>query len=183
MTTRTAASLLGAILCATTACGSTQASKLPAEGIEYTGFDSRSGRFSVGAGERDGRPGDPLLMDVKKAWATLPQAYASVGLTPNVVDPAAMIVGVQGLVVHKPIGGERLSRLLDCGVDVTGPNADYYEIHLTVMTGVRAADDGTSTVSTRIAAWAAANGQSSNVRCGSTGRLEEKIAQAMGLEH
>lgn len=174
--------LLAAILIAPTACASSSPSNLPPSEVVYTGFDSRSGRFGVGTGAGSDRPADLLLMDVKSAWAALPQAYASLGLTPTVVDTASRILGVQGLVIHKPLAGERLSRLLDCGVDVTGPNADYYEVRLTVMSGVRAAEDGSSTVTTRVSAYAQANGQSSNVRCGSTGRLEERIAAAMNLK-
>jgi hypothetical protein len=64
---------------------------------------------------------------------------------------------------------------------VTGPNADYYEVHLTVLSGVRAADSTASTISTRVSAWAVPNGLTSSVRCASTGRLEERIAVAMRL--
>lgn len=170
------------LLLGATACASTSSGNLPPSDVQYTGFDARSGRFGVGTGADSDRPADQLLMDVRTAWAALPRAYASIGLTPTVVDTAQLVLGVQGLVIHKPLGGERLSRLLDCGIDVTGPNADYYEVRLTVMSGVRPAGDGSSTLTTRVSAYAQANGQSSNVRCGSTGRLEERIAAAMSLK-
>jgi hypothetical protein len=172
------ADLVAALLLVAAGCASSSAKPDPS--IGYTGFDARSGRFTVGAGGAGERPADQLLIDAEKAFALLPKAYESLGLTPTVNDPAAKMVGVQNLVIHKPIGGERLSRLLDCGVDVTGPNADYYEVHLTVLSGVQASEGG-STLVTRVAAWAAPNGLSSSVRCGSTGRLEEKVATAMGI--
>ena len=175
-------STLAAFLLAATACASSSGSNLPPSDVQYTGLDARSGRFGVSTIGGSDRPADAVLMDVKSAWAALPRAYAAVGLTPTVLDTAQMVLGVQGLVIHKPLGGERLSRLLDCGIDVTGPNADYYEVRLTVMSGVRAADDGSSALTTRVTAYAQANGQSSNVRCGSTGRLEEKIAAAINTK-
>jgi hypothetical protein len=170
--------LLTALILVGAGCASSTAK--PDPGVGYTGFDARSGRFTVGAGGAGERPADQLLIDADKAFSLLPKAYESLGLTPTVNDPKARIVGVQNLVIHKPIGGERLSRLLDCGVDVTGPNADYYEVHLTVLSGVQASEGG-STLVTRVAAWAAPNGLSSSVRCASTGRLEEKVATAMGI--
>jgi hypothetical protein len=173
------ATLLAALATAL-ACASSSPGK-PDPGIQYTGFDARSGRFTVGAGGGGERPTDVLLVNEDRAWELLSKAYESLGLTPTYSDPTKKVIGVQNLVTHKPVGGERLSRLLDCGVDVTGPNADYYEVHLTVMSGVQATDSGGSKVTTRVAAWAAPNGLSSSVRCASTGRIEERIAIAMGI--
>lgn len=171
--------LVAALVLVATACASSQ--QTPDPMIQYTGFDAKSGRFTVGAGGAGVRPADPLLMDVDRAWALLPKAYESLGLPLTLSDPAAKVLGMQNVVIHKPIGGERLSRLLDCGVDVNGPNADYYEVHLTVVSGLEKTDSAGSLLRTRVAAWAAPTGLSSSVRCASTGRLEERIATAMGI--
>ena len=169
------------LLAGTLACASSSG-KLPNDRVQYTGFDARSGRFTVGAGGTDARPSDPLLVDVRRAWSLLPEAYVSLGLTPTVRDEASMIVGVQNLRVNRAVAGERMSRLVDCGVDAVGHNADYYEVYLTVLSGVRAVDSVTSTVTTRVVASAVPGGAATSIRCGSTGRLEELIATAMRLK-
>lgn len=167
---------LGAALLAGCASAPTN---VPSTDPQYSGYDARSGRWTRSVSPASGRPSDSLLAAPDKVWAALPAVYESLGMKPTSRDDQTMVTGVQNLVVRRRLGGEALSRALDCGLDVLGANADNFEVHLTVMSLVRPTSPSGSALDTRVSAWAAPNGLSTTVQCGSTGRLEDRIAKSV----
>jgi hypothetical protein len=178
-TAHTRSPLLAAALAAALAGCASSPTNLPSTDPQYSAVDARTGRFIRSASPTSGRPADQVPAAPGKVWGVLPGVYESLGIKPTRHDDESMVIGVQNVIVRRRLGGEALSRALECGLDVLGPNADYYEVHLTVMSMVRPASPSGSALDTRVSAWAAPNGVSTTVQCGSTGRLEGRIAQTV----
>jgi hypothetical protein len=117
---------------------------------------------------------------VDRAYQALPRAYAALGIEVRTLDPAAHVVGSPELHVRGRLAGRRLSELLDCGNNSTGPIADQYSIRLNVRTELVAAG-ATSEARTTVSAIARnMDGTlSSDIRCGSKGTLEPLITTAL----
>lgn len=74
------------------------------------------------------------------------------------------------------IGGERMSRFVDCGTGITGQRADQFRVSITLMTSVVSADGGMSRVVTDFDATARPrNTSGSEVYCTSRGTLEVRL--------
>ncbi len=115
---------------------------------------------------------------VRQVWAVLPQLYQELDVPLTVVDTVAMQIGNAGFKPRR-LGGTRLSRYLDCGRGITAtPNADAYEVTMTLLTKVLAAGEESSTVQVQVTAFAKPRDVSGNpIRCASRGTLETQIAE------
>jgi hypothetical protein len=114
-------------------------------------------------------------------FGVLPSAFTNVGVEPNTMVGAERHVALVDGVVRRRLGKERLSRYLSCGVGATGaPNADEYEVRLTVSGRVApaAGDAARSALTTTVTATARplANNSSAPVNCATTGALEARLA-------
>lgn len=131
---------------------------------------------------------DERMIDapVDLVWAALPEVYSELEIPIGVSDPVAREYGNSSYRTRR-VGGERLSRFLECGHGMTAqPYADQYDVSIMVVTKVRPADDSATTVLTTVDAYAKARATSGNaIHCGSKGTLELRIAQmivdALGL--
>lgn len=137
-------------------------------------FDPRSGRFT-GKLEDAARVPDTIAVGAAKVWSLLPGIYEELGVPLTVVDSANQVLGAIRVTTRHPVGGMRLSMILECGTGNYGPNAERYTVQLTLLSGVHPLDDTHSTVETRVSGSASPNGLSSSVKCGSNGMLEEKV--------
>jgi hypothetical protein len=77
------------------------------------------------------------------------------------------------------IEGERLSRYIDCGMGATAvPNADSYQVTMSVLTRLAPAEDGGTVVETTVDANGKPRNVSGNpVHCQSIGTLETRVAE------
>lgn len=103
-------------------------------------------------------------------------AYDSVGIHPDIVDPARQLVSRSTMTVSRTLNGARLSTLFDCGEGMSGSRADLGRVTFSITSRVV----GTASpvdVSTWIDASVMANdgAAASSVRCGSRGAIEEQI--------
>lgn len=115
-------------------------------------------------------------------WPRLQVAYELLEIPIEHHDPARYQLGNPNF-RPKRIGGERLSRFLDCGQGNTArKNADTYAVTMSVMTMLTAGDTGDKTrVETLVQATAKSRDTSSRrITCGSTGQLEQLIAEMIG---
>jgi hypothetical protein len=143
-----------------------------------TTFDPRSGRFGGELGEGSRAP-DTLAVTADRLWAVLPDAYAELGVPLTVVDTAAHYLGARSVTMRRPVGGLRLSRIVECGTGSFGPNAERYTVQLTVLSAVQPVDATHSLVVTRVGGSAAPNGLSSSVKCQTNGALEDKLLSVL----
>ncbi len=142
-------------------------------------FDSGDGCFALSlAAYEPARVPDTLAAPAAKVWNALNQVYGELGVPVTVVDTETRVVGAIRATQRRPVGGERLSRILECGSGPYGPNAEHYTVQLTVLSAVQSVGDKT-TIDTRVGGSASPNGLNSSVNCGSTGALEEKILGAV----
>ena len=110
-------------------------------------------------------------------WRVLADAYAAVGIEVAHRDEVDRIMGNRQLQIRRTLGDVRASEYFECGHTVSGAAAaDSYRIRATVTTQVLAVEGGTRLVTAVGATGRALQGTSSGeVRCGSTGRLEDRI--------
>jgi hypothetical protein len=141
-------------------------------------FDLKSGRFGRNFGEAQ-RPPDSLAIPSSRLWAALPAVYSALDIPLSVADTGSRVIGAMYLSRRRPIGGERLSRLLSCGDSSFGPNADHYEVQLTALSLVTPIDSAHSALTIAVNGVALANGNSQRIACNTTGRLERRMLEEL----
>jgi hypothetical protein len=120
-----------------------------------------------------------LAGSVDDAWTALPQVLDSLGVRATLIDPAQHLAGVEQIKIRVNLGKTPLSRYLDCGQTQIGPNADSYEVLLTVKSRITSAAVG-SQLSTIVDAVARPIAFRQNYSsCSSTGLLESRIADGV----
>lgn len=123
----------------------------------------------------------------EEVWAVLQVVYDELGIPLEVVSIPGRYMGNPDFTPRR-IGGQRLSRFLDCGYGMTAtPRADDYRVNMAVITRLGAAEGGRTSVVTEISANAEARDVSADpVQCSSKGRLEttivEMITEKLGRE-
>ena len=111
-------------------------------------------------------------------WNALVQVYENLGIEVAGLDPNARAISNPDFRLSRRLGGERLSRYLECGSGSIGGFADHFRIQMNILSQVQAAPDGQSTVHTTIQAVGDNPEGTSNTRvpCSSTHQLEHRIA-------
>ena len=124
--------------------------------------------------------GAPLVVHgtTAAAWEALPDVFTSLGLDINFRNPAEKRVGTCFQRLHGRLGKAPLSNYLDCGEIVSLPNADTYQVEVTVLTTV-SADSGGTTISTFVLGVGQSNTSSARIWCRSKGTLEDRIRAAI----
>ena len=109
-------------------------------------------------------------------WGALEDAYAEMEVEVTYADPATRQMGNTGYRVRR-IEGQRVSTYLDCGMGLTGPNADNYDVTLSIMTRLDPATGDSTRIETTVDGSAKARATSGNsVHCRSRGELELRVA-------
>lgn len=123
--------------------------------------------------------GGTVAAPIDTAWKAAVKVYQELGIEPSILITDEHTIGNQSLKVRRVLGGVRLSRYLECGAGTgVGPNADYYNVEMSVMTYLSANTDAATDVRTRIDATATPLSVGSNpVVCHSTGILEQRIVK------
>ena len=109
-------------------------------------------------------------------WRSLHTALVDLGLEINFREEKPMRLGTCYQRVRGRLGKQPLSSYLECGEVQSMPNADQYEVAVTVLATVQPNADGTSSLSTFVLGVARDDrGGGNRLWCQSTGRLEEEI--------
>lgn len=69
---------------------------------------------------------------LQTVWRLLPTAFDSVGVSLTLVEPKTHLMANEGFKIRQKLKNERLSTYFECGTTQVGPNADSYELFLTV---------------------------------------------------
>jgi len=111
-------------------------------------------------------------------WEALVQVYGDLGIEIAGANPSTRSLNNPKFVVSRRLGGERLSRYLECGSGSIGGFADHFRIQMNILSQVVAKPDGQSTLHTTIQAIGDNPEGTSNTRvpCSSTQQLERRIA-------
>jgi hypothetical protein len=115
---------------------------------------------------------------VEKAWVALQEAYTTLGIPVTELNQQSRLIGNNAYRVRRRIGDVPTMRALDCGGDSGMPNAETYQLLLTVKSRIIPNDAGGSVVQTTLEGTGknATTAASSDVRCSSMGALEKRIA-------
>lgn len=119
-------------------------------------------------------------------WPAVLRVYEELGLPVSSVNTSQWQVGSRKTFSRR-LGGERLSRYVDCGAGSVGaPNADSYLVTLSVDTRLEeastAAAPGTVLHSSISGTGKDPGSSKDQIRCTSTARLEARIAEMVSEE-
>lgn len=117
-----------------------------------------------------------LAFPVAVVWKVLPAVFDSVAVPVDLLDPATHTIGNRGLKIRGKLGTVPLGRYIDCGTTQIGPNAESYNITLTLTAALSPqAGGGTSmTVNMEASAKPLAFSQEP-FRCSTRGALERRV--------
>lgn len=113
------ATLVAACSTAATPTQRTESTYIP--GASVMSVSGENGTISVTIGA-------PL----QRVWTVLPLAFDSTGVSLTLIDPKKHLMANEGFKVRQKLGKERLSTYFECGTTQVGPNADSYELYVTV---------------------------------------------------
>jgi hypothetical protein len=108
----------------------------------------------------------------------LQEAYTTLSIPVTELNQQSRTIGNNAYRVRRRIGDVPTMRALDCGGDSGMPNAETYQLLLTVKSRIIPSDAGGSVVQTTLEGTgrSATTAAGSDVRCSSMGALEKKIA-------
>jgi hypothetical protein len=116
---------------------------------------------------------------VEQVWRALPAVYEALAIPTALLDSKAHVISNQGSKVRQRLGKVPLSRYIECGTTQIGPNAETYDVQLSVVTRVDAdPPSGGAKISTTVDAAAKPVAFSQEYsRCSSKGELETRIVE------
>jgi hypothetical protein len=112
---------LGACSAAVTPTQRPESTYIPGAGVMSVSGESGTIAVTIGA---------PL----QTVWRALPLAFDSTGVQLTLIDPKKHLMANEGFKIRQKLGKERLSTFFECGTTQVGPNADSYELYVTVHT-------------------------------------------------
>jgi hypothetical protein len=109
-------------------------------------------------------------------FAALQSVYKELAVPLTIVDPMGRQIGNQTFRTRRRLGGSPMQNYIDCGGSGGQPNAETYDISLSLLSYVTVNGKEISLV-TRISATAndATIGRGNAVNCSTTGTLEQRI--------
>jgi len=136
-----------------------------------------AGSSTVSLGGNDPSVVRKLPFSADKVWRALPAVFDSVGIPISMLEPTSRTMGNEAFKVRGRLKGVSLSRYIDCGNSTQiGPNADSYDVVLTMVAEVHAAEAGASSVRhTFSAVGRPATFSQDYSQCSSKGTLESRF--------
>ncbi|HJQ52439.1 MAG TPA: hypothetical protein VJ825_01235 [Gemmatimonadaceae bacterium] len=113
-----------------------------------------------------------LTVSAAQAWTALPAAFNALGIPIAAMDSAGRFVRGATTAYHQ-FQRSQVSRFVDCGSSLVGPNADAYHVQLVIESQIDSVSASSSTVRTHVDA--TGSGSGATVRCSTTGSLERLI--------
>lgn len=115
------------------------------------------------------------------AWRALPEVFQALEIPVENIDSGRRTLGNRQHSVRRRLAGKALAQYLNCGSSMTGPIASSHEIQLSVLAQVLPGEGGASRLQTRVegSARSPQGASVASVHCGTTGRLETRIAELL----
>ena len=136
-----------------------------------------AGNTSLSLGGNDPSVVRKLPYAADKVWRALPAVFDSIGIPIAMLEPTSRTMGNEAFKVRGRLKGVPLSRYVDCGNSTQiGPNADSYDVVLTMVVEVHPAEAGASSVRHTFSAVARpANFSQDYSQCSSKSTLEPRF--------
>lgn len=118
-----------------------------------------------------------LRVPADSVWKHLPGVYRELGIEPATMVTDQWVVGNRNARFNRRIAGEVASTYINCGISAIGaPIANNANVRLEIVSQLTPGEAGTEIRTILIAYAIPRGGSSAEVRCPTTGRLEERIA-------
>jgi hypothetical protein len=146
--------------------------------VRITGADGLSYDTAVG----DSRFVREVLFEETPdaVWAAIPEVFQALDLEVTDADRRSRVMGLDNVRLRR-IADTRPSRFLNCGHGVGAPNADSYDVYLTLFSQVMPGTGGGSEVRLQLGAYARDGSVAGTpVACSSTGGLETRFLETLG---
>jgi hypothetical protein len=123
--------------------------------------------------------GGTVSAPVEQVWTVIASVYRELGIELTTVLTDTYTLGNESLKIRRSLAGTPLSRYLDCGAGTgIGPNADYYNVQMSIVTQLSPNTSGGTDIRSVVDATATPVSLGSNpVVCSSTSLLESRIAK------
>lgn len=112
---------------------------------------------------------------VARVWEVLPAVYEALGIPVTTIVSNEHTVGNSGFKLRRRLGSVPLQRYLECGGTSGSPNAETYEVNLSVMSQLHDVGNGQTAMVTRVDASARNPFGGQNVACSSSGLIERRM--------
>lgn len=114
-------------------------------------------------------------------YAALLPVYRDLGIQVKRADPAGRLVANDLFKARRKLAGTAMQRYMDCGGEVSQPNAELFDMELGIVTVVYAAVNGGSVVTSTLTGSGSDPmfGRDRQMQCVSTGEFERRIATAV----
>ena len=112
-------------------------------------------------------------------WTALQAVYGELKVPEGTLESSSRTIGNQQFRVRRKFAGESMMKWMDCGSGSGGPNAETYDIQLSLTSYVTVISPTQSTLTTRVSGQGSdpAFGRGNSVVCNTQGELEKKIEQ------
>jgi hypothetical protein len=116
-----------------------------------------------------------IPVSADSVWTVLPEVFETLDVPVTHRVPSRQEMGNRGYVARR-VEGKRMNTYVDCGTNLSGQLANLYEVTLSVVVRLSAADDGGAQVETTVDAYGKPRTTSGNqVHCQSRETLEQRI--------
>ncbi len=161
-----------------TACASSGGGSERAETPQTTRVETAGGPVSITTLSARGLS-QPFHVPPSVVWSKLPEVYGELELPVSSLIPARQEIAAESFRVRRTLGGQRLSRYVNCGSSLGEQNADSYQVLMAVSSRVTENRDGLAVLTTTIEATASPPASTTHrgVVCNTTGELERRIEQ------
>ena len=117
-----------------------------------------------------------LAYPLDKVWKVLPMVFDSVAVPITLLDPQTHTIGNRGFKVRGRLGKVGLARYIECGTTQIGPNAESYDVTLTLTSTLSATPGGATAMTINLEASAKPLAFSQEpFRCSTKGSLEQRV--------
>lgn len=145
--------------------------------------------FSTGSGVSLDRSAETvgitsaIAAPAEQVYTALLAVYRDIKVPLTDANQVQRILGNQAFRIRRSLGGVPMQNYVDCGGQPGQPNAETFDLSLSLMSYVTAGTDGGSTLTTRLSGVGSDpnHGQGNQMRCSSTGELEARIATMVKL--
>lgn len=115
-------------------------------------------------------------MTVDQVWKVLPAVLDSIAVPVDVLEPQQHLIGNRGFHLRGKLGKVPLGRYIDCGTTQIGPNAESYDITLTLTLSVAQTSGNAAAMSVDLEASAKPLAFAQEpFRCSTKGNLERRV--------
>jgi hypothetical protein len=141
-------------------------------------FEANRGAYSFEFTTEQVVHADTIQVGPAAAWTAIAQAFSDLGLPRGEAREGTTTYGVPRTTVRRSLAGVPLSRFLRCGSTMGAPNADSYDVTLSLITRLQPLSSAATIVQSQLSAHARQTGVSANpLPCTTTRELERRVGR------